>query len=65
MRPREEPDDTLAVRRPDAERELERLVVDLDVVIAYQNGVGIYVVLAWNEPVVEAAGGLAVKGDWC
>nr|KYP57735.1 hypothetical protein KK1_004008 [Cajanus cajan] len=55
---REEPHETMWGPLPDAEGE----VVDLDVVVAYQNGVGGDVV-AGEEAVVEAGGALREEGD--
>ena len=53
--PGEEPHDAVLVIGPDAEGELEGCRVDIDVVVADQNGVGFDVVWAGEEAEVEAA----------
>lgn len=65
MRSGEESDQTVRVRRPDAEGELEGLVIHLNVVVADQDGVGPDGGGSRVEASVEADRWLTEEGDWC
>jgi len=62
VRPHEESNQTVTVRSPNPHRELERFVVDLHVIVAYQNGVGPDG-RSREEPIVEAVRRLAEQRD--